>query len=355
VAELVAAIEAVEGRLLICVGVEGKGRLVGGEVRRFARIERARVGLGFGLARVGEKRCQAGSDVAAARNRAEIVDVPENAKLRERLEDAKVERGRANTAARQRETDGPETREIGGLLVQARELAALRDVCALSCNHRGKGFDDLPRIAGSPGKPEQGPGECDRDDDGEEQPLDCGRCAAESRRGGRRLVRMREHLEEAEVLGAIEDSCNDRAAQEHRREGVLLVPQEPHEHESEAAQARAIAEDEEPIGSYAFPGRLDLALQRVGVGRARLREAPGGENRRRAVLREGQLQAQQVLGGNQRVDDATQALDPWLAVVGQLPIQVAQVLPGPHRPDEGKNDHENKRRHPPRLPLAARG
>src|SRR5204862_3573993 len=114
-AELVPAVEAAEGGLLGGVGVEGEGGLVRGEVRRVAGVERVGVRLRLGLARVGEERREAASDVPAARDRAEVVDVGENAEPRERLEHTEIERRGGNPAARQGEADGAETLRLGDL------------------------------------------------------------------------------------------------------------------------------------------------------------------------------------------------------------------------------------------------
>ncbi len=358
VAELVPAIEAVEGGLLSGIGVEGEGRSVGGEVCRFARIERVRIGFGLGLAWMGEERCQAASDVAPSRDRAQVVDEPENAELRERLEHAEVERGRANAAPRQREADWPETLGVGALTTRPIELAALRDVGALGLQNRGKGFDGLPRRARTPGKPDQRPDHGDGDDKEQESPLDRGGDASESRRGGGRLVRMREHLEDAQVLGAVEDSGNERTAEEHRPKGAPVVTQEPHEQESKGAQAHAVAEDEQPIGFYTFLRRFDPGLQCLVIGRARRSQAPGGKHRRGVIRGEGQLQAQQVLvtSADQRIDDTSgAALDRWPAVPGELFVQHTEVVQGAPHPDQGENDDGNEHRYSPPRPLAARG
>src|SRR5439155_5012602 len=161
VAELVPAVEAAESGLLGGVGVERKGGLVRGEVRRLAALEDTRVRLQLGRAWMGEERRQAAPDVSAARDRAEVVDVWKNAEPRQRLEHAEIERGRANSAARQREADGPEAGVVGDLFTRSRELAALRDVCALRRENGRKGLDDLSRRACPPGKSQQRPHEGD--------------------------------------------------------------------------------------------------------------------------------------------------------------------------------------------------
>ncbi len=118
VADLVRAIELAHGGLLGHVGVEGEGGRGGAEVRGLAGDEGISLLAGAGPARgpalpVREQRGEARADITAARHRAEVVEAPEDVEPSQRLQDAQIERGRADAAARQREPDW--ARALGGV------------------------------------------------------------------------------------------------------------------------------------------------------------------------------------------------------------------------------------------------
>src|SRR5262249_19048095 len=129
VAELVAAVEIAEFRLLGRVRIEREPVVLRREVRRVTRSELARIQALGRVPTMGEERREAAADVPAARDRAEVVDVAEDVELRERLEHAQIEGGRADPAPGERKADGTKLIALPDRVAEG-ESAPLGDVAA---------------------------------------------------------------------------------------------------------------------------------------------------------------------------------------------------------------------------------
>ena len=330
VADLVLTVELAHRGLLGHVRVEGQGGRLGAEVRGLAGDEG--IGLQPATGPAGrpalpmrEQRAEAGADIAAPRDGAEVVEAPEDVELGQRLQHAQIERGRPDPASRQREPDG--TRALGGGGCRhPRQHPASREIPPLPREHPREvehvGVHAPDAVRQSAHRPRDGDQRLREQDElgGTGHAPDRGQ-----QRG--RLLGLGQHAEDAEILGHAEESAAEGEAEQDGGEGPPLVAEEPHEEEPSTGEEHDVGAEQPPVRAH-----------RGERGGDEPQGTPLAEHRLRGRLAEGHRQPP----GARR------------ARRGQSRLRLPDAQEGPHHRRSRDRQHRQQQREPPAGPLTGR-